>query len=120
MTRRTRILLVVFGLLLVGSGLLLRWVMSATPSIRDSVVPPLNARFDSKVELAELQTDFFPRPGIDGRGLVLRHDGRTDVPPLITVEHFTASAGIRGLFGRPVRLRDVTVEGLNVHIPPGG
>jgi len=120
MTRRRRILLVVVVLLLLGSGLLLRWVARATPSIRDSVVTALNARFDSKVDLAELQADFFPQPGIDGRGLVLRHNGRTDVPPLITVERFTANAGIRGLFGRPVRLRDVTVEGLNVHIPPGG
>jgi hypothetical protein len=39
---------------------------------------------------------------------------------LITIDRFEANAGIRGLFGKPIHLRDVTVEDLSIHIPPGG
>jgi hypothetical protein len=94
--------------------------MNATPTIRESVVSALNARFDSKVDIQDLQVDLVPQPRVRGQGLVLRHNGRTDVQPLITLERFDASAGLRGLFGRPIRLREVTVEGLNIRIPPGG
>jgi hypothetical protein len=119
MTRR-RIFLALIVLLVVSSALLFRWAMRATPTVRDSVVSALNARFASKVDLKDLQVDILPHPKIWGEGLVLRHNGRTDVPALITVDRFDASAGMRGLFGRPIHLRDVTVEGLSIHIPPGG
>ncbi len=119
MTRR-RIFLGLFVLLLVSSALLLRWAMRATPAVRDSVVSALNARFDSQVDLKELQVDIFPNPRLWGSGLTLRHNGRTDVQPLITIERFDANAGLRGLFGKPIHLGDVTVDGLSVHIPPGG
>jgi hypothetical protein len=52
--------------------------------------------------------------------VILRHKGRTDVPPLITVASFTAEANLWGLIGSPVRLTGVRVEGLEVNIPPGG
>jgi hypothetical protein len=119
MTRR-RTLLVLVAVLLVGSVLLLRWAVNATPAVRQSIVSALNSRFVSQVDLAELQVDIVPDPRTWGRGLTLRHNGRTDVPPLITVDSFTAGAGIRGLFGRPIHLREVTVDGLSIHIPPGG
>jgi hypothetical protein len=115
-----RTLLALFVLLLVSSGLLIRWAINATPTVRDSVVSALIARFASKVDIADLQVDILPDPRVSGHGLVLRHNGRTDVPPLITIDSFDASGGIRGLFGRPLQLRDVTVEGLNIRIPPGG
>jgi hypothetical protein len=119
MTRR-RIILALVVLLLVSSALLFRWAMRATPTVRDSVVSALNARFASQVDLKDLQVGVFPNPRIWGGGLALRHNGRTDVPPLITIDRFDASAGMRGLFGKPIHLRDVTVEGLNIHVPPGG
>jgi len=119
MTRR-RLLFGLVVVLLVSSALLFRWAVNATPTVRDSVVRALNTRFASKVDLSELQVAIFPNPRIDGRGLTLRHNGRTDVPPLITIDSFDASAGMRGLFRTPIHLRDVTLEGLNIHIPVGG
>lgn len=115
-----RILIALLVLVLVGSALLLRWAVNATPMVRDGVVDALNARFASQVDLQSLQVAFLPAPRVSGEGLRLRHNGRTDVPPLITVDRFDASAGIRGLVTRPIHLRDVTVEGLNIQIPPGG
>jgi hypothetical protein len=115
-----RIFLTLFAGLLVGSGLLFWWAVRATPAVRDAVVTALNARFESQVDLQSLQVDILPDPHVYGRGLVLRHNGRTDVPPLITIDRFDATAGVRGLVKKPFHLRDVTVEGLNLHIPPGG
>jgi hypothetical protein len=115
-----RTLLALLVLLLVSSALLFRWAIQATPTVRESVINALNARFASKVDVADLEVEIIPRPRIWGHGLVLRRDGRTDVPPLITVDRFEASAGIRGLLGTPLHLRDVTMEGLSIRIPPGG
>ena len=100
MTRR-RIFIGLVVLLLVSSALLFRWAMLATPTVRNSVVSALNARFDSKVDLTDLKVDIFPNPRLWGNGLALRHNGRTDVPPLITIDRFEANSGIRGLFGSP-------------------
>ena len=118
--RLRKILLAVMAALLVGSGLLFWWAVRATPAMRDAVVATLNARFASQVDLRSLDVLILPDPHVSGSGLTLRHNGRTDVPPLITLDHFEATAAVRGLIKRPFHLRDVTLDGLNIHIPPGG
>jgi hypothetical protein len=60
--------------------------------------------------------ELFPRPAISGRGLVIRHRGRTDLPPLITVTSFTGHTGWQGLLARHVY--EVTLDGLEITIPP--
>jgi hypothetical protein len=115
-----RLLLLAIALLLVGGGAFLVWVMRATPTVRDRVVETLNERFDSKVDMTSLQVAVFPRPHLWGTGLILRYDGRTDIPPLITIDSFNASAGFRGVLRAPLHLRDVAVEGLDIRVPPGG
>ena len=42
------------------------------------------------------------------------------MPPLISVRAFTGSAGLMGLFATPLSLRQVTLNGLTIHVPPGG
>jgi hypothetical protein len=118
--RRRRILLGLFAVILVGSALLVTWAIRATPAVRDTVVDALNARFDSKVDLQALNVSIYPTPRVTGRGLTLRHNGRTDVPPLITIDRFDANASLKGLFRQPIHLKDVKVEGLSVQVPPGG
>ena len=119
MTRR-RILIALLIVVVLGSAILFRWAAHATPTVRDAVVDALNARFESQVDLQSLDVSVYPDPGVSGRGLVLRHNGRTDVPPLIALDSFDATASLRGLLAKPIRLKDVTLEGLSVHIPPGG
>jgi len=117
---RRRLLLIAVTLLVVGGVVLLSWASRATPHVRDHVVAALNAHFDSQVGLESLQAAIFPHPAVSGSGLTLRHRGRTDVPPLITIDSFSASASAFGLMGKPLHLRDVALEGLQIHIPPGG
>lgn len=91
-----------------------------TPHIRDLVVTALNERFESEVELKSLQVSIFPRIAVQAEGLILRHKGRRDVPPLIQIDSFAAGAGLFGLIGKPLHLRDVRLQGLRIHVPPGG
>jgi hypothetical protein len=91
-----------------------------TPHVRDVALKALNERFDSETELATLQVSIFPQPEVRGTGLVIRHKGRRDVPPLITIKSFTASASLPGLMFKPLRLKTVELEGLEIRIPPGG
>ncbi len=84
--------------------------------LRPATVELLERRFDSRVELAALRVTFTPRLSIRGEGLILRHEGRTDIPPLISIRVFTVSAGLRGLWDR--RVERVHLEGLEIMIPP--
>jgi hypothetical protein len=110
------------ALLLLGSvtSVAITYMVRATPMLRDRVVAALNQQFESQVELGALTVAAFPRPEISGSRLELRHNGRTDVPPLISIRDFTGAAGIAGLFGTPLRIRDITLNGLTIQVPPGG
>ena len=119
-TRSRRLLLVGCLLLIVGVAVFLSWAMRATPHVRDRVVEALNQRFDSHVELQSLDAAVFPSPRVGGTGLTLRHKGRTDVSPLITIARFDASAGVMGLTRRPLHLNTIVLEGLAISVPPGG
>lgn len=101
-------------------AIILSLPIALTPSLRDRLTEALGQRFESDVDLASLRVSILPRLRVSGEGVVLRHKGRTDVPPLITVASFTAEASVWGLIGRPVRLTNVRIERLEVNVPPGG
>jgi hypothetical protein len=115
-----RILLIAFTLVLIFAAILLSAATRLTPHVRDRATAALNERFRSDVNLESLQVSAFPRPEITGGGLTLRHNGRTDVPPLIRIESYSASAGLWGLMRSPLHLKTVELERLEVTIPPGG
>jgi hypothetical protein len=122
--RRTWFLIVGAALLIAGAGVILSLVSlitRQTPHVRDLVVSSLNERFRSQVELESLAVDVLPKPAISGAGLRLRHNGRTDVEPLIAIESFSASTGLWSLTSAPpLKLDTVELEGLDIRIPPGG
>ncbi len=117
---RRRSLLVVFTLVLVFGAILLSIATRLTPHVRQRAAAALNERLKSEVDLASLQISVFPRPELLGTGLVLRHQGRTDVAPLIKIESFSASAGLWGLMSTPLHLKAVELDHLEISIPPGG
>lgn len=121
-TRRhgRRGLLVAGTLLAITVVVLLSVATRVTPHVRDEAVDALNSRFRSEVDLASLQVSVFPRPEVSGDGLSLRHNGRTDVPPLIKIGAFSATAGLFGLIGSPLHLRTVELDRMEISIPPGG
>src|SRR4051794_20305108 len=68
--------------------------IALTPSLRGRLTRALSERFESNVELTALRVSLLPHVRVSGTGVVLRHKGRTDVPPLITVGSFTATASL--------------------------
>ena len=93
---------------------------SRTDRLRQLVIDTLADRLDSAVELQSFSVDTFPTVHMTGTGLVIRHRGRRDVPPLVSVDSFTLDGGLIGLFSRPRHFRTVTLAGLRINIPPGG
>jgi hypothetical protein len=120
-TRPRRALLILPILVLViAASMLFARMARVTPHVRDLAIESLETRLDSKADIESLQVSAFPEPRVSGTGLALRWKGRTDVPPLVRIGQFSASAGIYGLIGTPVRLRTIELDSLAIHVPPGG
>lgn len=117
MTRARRLLLVGLALAAIALAILAARLTRATPHVRDQVVAALNDRLDGDVVLEEFQVRAFPRPAVAGAGLSVRLAGDSDEPPLVRIGRFSASAGLLGLAGTPVRLRRVDLERLELNIP---
>jgi AsmA-like C-terminal region len=105
-------------LLVVGEVMFKR----AEPILKGRVIETLSSRFDSRVELDDLQVSFIKGLAVSGRGLrIFSPDdvvaaGAKD--PLIAVREFDFHAGLIGLFLKPTHVRTVNVRGLSIHIPP--
>ena len=83
---------------------------------RKKVIEVLSARLDAEVELAELRFRVLPQFHAEGIGLAIRHHGRRDVPPLISIKQFSAEGSVFSLLRR--HITKVTVEELSIEIPP--
>ena len=106
------------GLIIVlGIGM---YVMAThlTPIVRNRALDMLRSRFDSEAAIGELNVSLVGGIAVSGKGLVLRHHGRTDVPPLIEIREFTGEMGWFSLIGKPWHIRRVELKGLTIHIPP--
>jgi AsmA-like C-terminal region len=87
---------------------------------RERLAAYLSERLQSDVSLAECHVTLLPRPRVSGERLVVRHKGRTDVPPLLSVERFSADAPLWGLVGKNRRAHSLRMEGLRIFVPPRG
>lgn len=88
----------------------------SSDTARRRVIQTLSERLDGEVELAALQLRFLPSVHIVGAGLVVRHKGRRDVPPLIAVATLQVDATLPGLLRKHVG--QVTLGGLEINITP--
>jgi hypothetical protein len=78
----------------------------------------LHERFESSVEFTDFHVSLYPRIHIVIEGLTMRHEGRTDIPPLIQTDAILIDANFGSLFTpRPV-VSHVTLEGLRINTPP--
>jgi hypothetical protein len=92
---------------------------SRTATLRQLVIDTLADRLDSEVQLETFSVDTFPTVHVTGSNLIIRHKGRKDVPPLVSVASFQLDGGLIGLLSRPRRFRSVSLAGLQINIPPG-
>ena len=97
-------------LVLTGIGLVVLLIASGVgavysrPWLHARALDMLRSRFQGQVEIGDFHISFFPLPRITGSKIVVRHHGRTDVPPLIEISEFSATATLSGLFERPVHI----------------
>jgi hypothetical protein len=104
------------------------------PYIRGQAILYLQQRFDSEAELASLRVRL-PSTSpvklllnrgrgalvrVEGDGIVLRHKGRHDIPPMFVMKNFTCDVDLGTLFDTPKTVRSVTISGMEINIPPKG
>lgn len=119
MRRWVKLSLAALAIIVVSLAALATWGVRATPQIRARLIAALNERFDSQVDLSSLDVALLPSARVSGTGFKFRHRGRTDVPPLISLESFEASADILGLRRSPIHLDTVSLHGLQILVPLG-
>lgn len=86
--------------------------------LRDTVISTLERKLDSQVELHTISVHLGAVTRISGGPLVIRHQRRQDVPPLVRLERFETTMTWREMLRKPRRVDTVTLTGLQIAIPP--
>jgi AsmA-like C-terminal region len=113
------IALIAFIVLLVVGEIVFK---RAGPILKGRLIETLSTRFDSHVELDDLQVSLIKGLAVSGRGLrIFAPDdvvaaGAKD--PIIAVRQFEFHASLFGLFLKPTHVSTANVQGLQIKIPP--
>ena len=102
------------ALIVVGLSIPIR-----SQTLKASVIALLTEELESEVTIETLEGRVFPRVAVSGGGVVIRQKGRTDVPPMITIDRFEIQGSLRDLTKTPRYVAEVRLQGLQVKIPPG-
>lgn len=86
--------------------------------LRDTVIATLERKLNSQVELHTISVDLGWVTRISGGPLVIRHQYRQDVAPLVRLERFETTMTWREMLRKPRRVDTVTLTGLAIAIPP--
>jgi hypothetical protein len=122
LTLRSRIWILV-ALVGVLAGVLIAVALSIpirSETLKASVIALLTNELESEVTIDSLEGRVFPRVAVSGAGVVIRQKGRTDVPPMITIERFEIRGSLRSLMQKPRHVSEVRLHGLRVNVPPRG
>lgn len=115
-SRRVRLAaLIIGGVLVVGAIGVTLSLRQLEPRLREWVTSTLSRSMESDVQLGEVHLSWFPLR-LSGRGLTIRHHGRTDIPPLLVVSSFTVNLRPGELWGSTVH--HVKIDGMEISIPP--
>jgi len=104
------------------------------PYIKEQAIEYLKKRFDSEVELASLTVSlphlsptklvFTKGKGViarvEGAGVLLRHKGRRDVPPMFKMKSFRFEIDLGRVFDPIKHIALVRLDGMEINIPPKG
>jgi hypothetical protein len=113
-------------ILLIAAALVIAYVVhNAEPILRRRVIASLEQRFRSPVQLDALHISLLQGLEVSGSGLRI-FLGEADRPdqlppgaqPLLSVQNFAFRTGLRGLFEPVMHVSTVTVDGMQLTIPP--
>lgn len=110
-----------FGVIVVAA--VVEWMLHrAEPILRARVVETLSARFESRVEMKAFHVSVLNGLDVSGDGLEIYPPDDVVAAgaknPLISLDHFSFAAPIRGLFDKPMHVGVVSVKGMTISIPP--
>jgi len=95
---------------------------NAGPIFKGRVIETLRARFDTEVQLDNIQVSIAHGLQVTGSGLRIFPQNVQPTPannqPLIAIQHFQFRASLVGLFVKPTHVRQVNVRGLAINVPP--
>lgn len=115
--RKTRWLMIAAVAVVVIAVALVAAPPLITPFFRERVERALSQHLASTVELGSFRAWLFPFR-VSGSDLQVHHHGRTDVPPLVKLRSFSVNGSLLGLIGATTRVRSVSLEGLEIFVPP--
>ncbi len=116
MSKAKRIVLgaLIAAIVVAGVGLVVA-SRQLEPRLRDWVTSTLSESLESDVELGDVKLHWVPLR-LEAVNLTVRHHGRTDVPPLLVLKSFSVDLKPTELWSS--RVDHVTVDGLEINIPP--
>lgn len=117
-SRRRNILLAILVAIGITAALASVALQRFEPTIRDQMVQFMENQFYADVQLEELHISLIPTVRITGRKLVLRYKGQDNIPPLISIDEFTANATLMNLLRKPAAISELNLKGLVINIPP--
>jgi hypothetical protein len=115
---RARKWLVVAGaVLLIVAAVLAILAARLKPMLRERLITAVREQYKREVELKDLSISVWPFSA-EGVGFVLHQKDRQGLPPLVAVKRLKVEASLRGVLSEPLRIERVTLEGLEIHVPP--
>ncbi|MBS1829746.1 MAG: hypothetical protein JST93_30885 [Acidobacteria bacterium] len=138
MSKRTKWIVVIVVVFAIAASVVviagLRLSRRLGPYLREQTIAYLEDRFDATVELGSLQITspavspwglFFSRGRglfleVTASGIRLRHQGRTDIPPIVTMKQLKFDFEVASAAKAPLRIRQVRIDGFELVIPPKG
>ncbi len=78
----------------------------------------LQTHFASDVQFTDFSVSLRPRVTITIADLVLRHNGRTDIPPLVQVSKVSVDTSLSSILKHNPEIAFVKLDGLRITIPP--
>ena len=83
-----------------------------SPWARNRALGAIQRYFGGQAKFGTLRLAFHPESVVSGTDLRIELPGAGGVPPLVSIQRFSASVGFIGLLRRPLHLRSVHLEGL--------
>ena len=109
----------VLGVILIVSAIAVAIIAKRfEPMARQWLLTAIQKRYESGVELGEFHASLYPVPTASVDNVVVLFHKRTDLAPLAKIRRMTIQANLWGIWRKPVRLSRVTIEGLEISIPP--
>jgi hypothetical protein len=88
------------------------------PEAKKWLTATIQKRYQSEVEIGTFHGTLSPFPTVTVEDVIVRFHGRTDVPPMAKIKRMTLEATYWGIRQKPLRISRLTLEGLDISVPP--